>query len=494
MFEAAEVGRKVSKQEFKEQEPGLHTDLLTIQRALRESDFPVIIIVSGVEGAGKGEVVNRLNYWLDARGMQTFAYWDETDEERQRPRFWRFWRSLPPRGTIGILFGSWYTRPIIDRALGKTDAPEFGRELSRINEFERALTEDGALIVKFWFHLSKEAQQSRLRKDSKQDKKNWNVSPLAKKFAKSYKQFFRVSEQAIRETDTGGSPWHIIEAEDRRYRDLMVGKILLKALQKRLGERHSTQSHDAEPEPTPPSAARASLTVLDHLDLSPVLSDEKYDKQLLRYQRQLNALSWKAREKKRCVVAMFEGWDAGGKGGAIRRITAAIDARLYRVISVAAPTDEEKAQHYLWRFWRQLPRVGYMTIYDRSWYGRVLVERVEGFASQHEWMRAYQEINDFEQHLADHGTILLKYWLHISKDEQLRRFKEREKIPWKAHKITDEDWRNREKWDAYGEAVNEMVAHTSTEYAPWNLIPGNDKRYARVEVLKRLCKRLKEAL
>jgi len=236
------------------------------------------------------------------------------------------------------------------------------------------------------------------------------------------------------------------------------------------------------------------LTVLDGVDINKKTTEKNYEKQLKKYQKKLNALSWEARKQNRSTIAMFEGWDAAGKGGAIRRMTACIDARLYKTISVAAPTDEEKAQHYLWRFWRHIPRAGYVTIYDRSWYGRVLVERVEGFAHPIEWNRAYQEINEFEEQLVESGIILCKFWIHITKDEQLRRFKEREKTPWKVHKITDEDWRNRDKWDNYKHAINDMVIHTSTEYAPWSLIPGNDKRVARVEVLKTVCDTLEASL
>jgi polyphosphate kinase 2 (PPK2 family) len=212
------------------------------------------------------------------------------------------------------------------------------------------------------------------------------------------------------------------------------------------------------------------------------------------YQSQLNNLAWQAREARLFTVAVFEGWDAAGKGGAIRRVTQAVDARLYQAITVGAPTDEERAHHYLWRFWRHLPRAGFMTIYDRSWYGRVLVERVEGFARPDEWRRSYLEINDFEEQLVDHGVVLMKFWLHISKEEQLRRFREREQVAWKQHKITPEDWRNRERWDDYRLAVDEMVARTSTEYAPWDLVAANDKRFARIEVLRAFCTCLERAL
>ena len=488
MFEAAELGKKISKQEYDEEEPLLHTRLLKAQRALRETDMPVIVIVSGVEGAGKGEVVNRLNKWLDTRGIETSAFWEESDEERERPAYWRFWRRLPARGTIGIMFGSWYTRPIIDFVYDRIDSAEYERLLHRITQFEHMLTQDGALIVKFWFHLSREDQRKKLEKD----KKEGRTSPILKKFSKRYEEFASASEHALRMTDQGECSWHLVEAEDRRYRDLTVGRILLEALEQRLAAGGKPQL--PAPTETHEMGEDHLNTILDHVDLNSRISDREYNRSLKKYQRRLYELTWQAKQKQRSVIAVFEGWDAAGKGGAIRRLTAAMDARLYKVISVASPTDEEKAHHYLWRFWRHLPRAGYVTIYDRSWYGRVLVERVEGFATETEWQRSYQEINDFEEQLHEHGIILSKFWLHIDKDEQLRRFQEREKTPWKEYKITGEDWRNRDKWDDYKDAVNDMVAHTSTEYAPWLLIPADDKRLARTEVVKTVCRRLEEAL
>ncbi len=489
MFEAAELGRKVSKKNFAIEEPQLHTQLLEVQRELRQSNIPVIVIVSGVEGAGKGAVVNRLNAWLDTRGIETNAFWDESDEERERPRFWRFWRRIPERGSIGIMFGSWYTRPIIDFVFGKTNTSEYEQELRRINKFERMLTEDHALIVKFWFHMSKREQKKQLKKENK-DKKH---SPLLKKFSKRYEKFSNASEHAIRLTDHGECPWHIVEATDRRYRDLSVGRILLKSIQQKLNSQ-MPKAAEKSLESDASMAPGEAITILDHVDLSQTLSDQRYKRQLAKYQRQFYKLAWAAKQKKRSSIAVFEGWDAAGKGGGIRRLTAAMDARLYKVISIASPTDEEKAHQYLWRFWRHLPRSGYVTIYDRSWYGRVLVERVEKFAREAEWKRSYLEINDFEEQLFDQGIIISKFWVHIDKKEQLRRFKEREKTPWKAHKITDEDWRNRERWDDYKTAINDMVSHTSTEFAPWTLVSGNDKKVARIEILKTFCDRIEQAL
>jgi polyphosphate:AMP phosphotransferase len=493
MFEAAEVGRKVSSKEFKDRERELHTELLRVQRELRSAEIPVIVIVSGVEGAGKGSVVKRLYEWLDARGLQTNAFWDETDEERERPFFWRFWRVQPPKGTIGILFGSWYTRPIVDQVFGRISAADLDRQLLRIAEFERMLSADGALIVKFWYHLPQEEQRKRLKRDLKEGRKNLSTK-IAKKFSKHYDSFAAVSERAIRATDSGTSPWYVVEATDARYRDLTTGTTLLAAMKERLADGQAAGDGNETHEPRTPQTPDATVTILDEVDLSARLSEAKYANRLAEAQERLGALSWEVHKHQRNVVAVFEGWDAGGKGGAIRRAIAPIDARLFRVISVAAPTDEERAQHYLWRFWRHVPRAGYFTIYDRSWYGRVLVERVEGFARPDEWMRAYREINAFEEQLVEHGTILLKFWLHIDPDEQLRRFKQREVTPWKQHKITEEDWRNRDRWDAYRQAVNEMVVRTSTALAPWTLVAGNDKKAARVQVVDTFCQRIEDVL
>jgi len=485
MFSAVELGHKVARKEYKKRERELHTQLLETQRRLRESDITLLVIVAGVEGSGKGHVVTQLNTWLDNRSITTNAYWEETDEVRQRPHLWRYWRDLPARGCIGIMFGSWYTRPIIDHAFDRIDEDDFRNDLNQIADLERHLTEDGVIVLKLWYHLSVESQEQRLLEDHKQLE---IVSPYLEKHASRREIFTRISEIAIRETDQSYSPWHLIEAEDPFYRDLTTGEILLQTMRERLDMEEDWKAQSKTgffvSEENLPDSGRS---VLDLVDLSSHLSSKDYETQLDHYQALAQQLAWQARAAGVNTLLVFEGWDASGKGGAIRRLTHPIDARLYRVISVAAPTDEEKARHYLWRFWRQIPRKGYMTIYDRSWYGRVLVERVEKFATHREWFRAYQEINSFEEQLTDHGCVVLKFWLHIDPDEQLRRFQEREKIPWKAHKITEEDWRNRERWHDYSHAVTDMVERTHSPLAPWHLIPANDKKYARVAVLKAFC-------
>ncbi len=493
MFEAVELGRQESKATFKTKERQIRGELLKIQRQLREAGRPVVIIVAGVEGGGKGELMNRLNKWLDTRGLQTHAFWDDTDEERERPGHWRFWRCLPPRGEIAMMFGAWYHDPITRRVLDQISEAELDQEMLRINQLEQMLIGDGVLIVKIWLHLSRGVQPKRLKKRLKAPKPA-PIRRREKKLAARYDVFVDVAERVIRLTDTMESQWHVIEADDKRYRDLTAGQVLLSVLQAALqehrrGDRRAVIHHLAAPVGTDNDAS-----VLDRLDLSLALDPDEYRKQLSFYQRRLNELAWSAYDQKHSLVAVLEGWDAAGKGGTIRRLTAAVDARLYRVISIGAPTDEELAHHYLWRFWRHLPRAGYMTIYDRSWYGRVLVERVEELAEPFEWMRAYREINNFEEQLTEHGVMVAKFWIHISQDEQLARFRARESIAWKQYKISDEDWRNRGKWDTYVQAVNNVIEHTSTANAPWTLIAGNDKKYARIQVLKTLCERLEASV
>jgi polyphosphate:AMP phosphotransferase len=497
MFETAELGRSVGKEEFEAEVSKLRLELLVAQHELQEAGVPVIVLLAGADGAGKGETVKRVLEWLDTRGLDTHAFAAPTDEERERPRWWRYWMRLPPRGRIGIFFGSWYSEPLVERAFGRLSRARYDRVLSEIAFFEQMLAEDGALVVKLWIHLSKKGLRRRLRRLEDDPATRWKVRKADWKHFRKYDRYIEASEHAIRRTDTTHAPWTLVEATDERYRDLMAGRTLLERFRSRLGSAGPDRRAGApagSPAPPPAVSKEASLTILDRVDLGKKLSPEAYARRLESAQGRLGRLVRAAFEKKRSTVVVFEGWDAAGKGGNIRRITAAMDPRTYRVISVAAPTDEEKAHHYLWRFWRHVPRAGYVTLYDRSWYGRVLVERVEGFARPAEWSRAYLEINDFEHQLVSHGVTLAKFWLHLDPKEQLRRFQEREAVAWKRHKIGPEDWRNREKWGAYADAVSDMVARTSTADAPWTLVAATDKRWARVRVVESLCARLEEAL
>ncbi|HSF48289.1 MAG TPA: polyphosphate:AMP phosphotransferase [Burkholderiales bacterium] len=492
MFESAELGHTIDRNTYAKEAPKLRESLLEAQLELAETArFPVIILISGADGTGKREVVHLLNEWMDPRHIQTHAMSDHpTDEESERPDMWRFWRALPPKGKIGIFFGSWYTRPVLLRVFGKTKDSELDQSLDDIVRFEKMLTDEGALLLKFRLHLSKQRQQQRLRELENNPATRWRVTRREWEYFKHYDKFNRVTAHALRHTSSACAPWTVVEGTDERYRSLTVARVLLEAIRKRLDASAAPQSAPAAPIERPMD----DLHLLRTLDLSQRLPKKTYAQELEKYQGRLNLLTRHRNFKKISVIAVFEGFDAAGKGGSIRRITGALDARQYQVIPIAAPTEEERAQPYLWRFWRHLPRRGSIAIFDRSWYGRVLVERVEGFCSVADWMRAYGEINDFEDQLIAHRTVLAKFWLSISQEEQLARFREREKTRFKRHKITAEDWRNREKWETYEQAVCDMVERTSTENAPWTLVEANDKYFARITILKTLCRRINAVL
>ncbi|MBI4913048.1 MAG: polyphosphate:AMP phosphotransferase [Acidobacteria bacterium] len=492
MFESAELGHRVEKEAYTLEVSGLREALLDSQYDLvAAKKFPVILLVAGVDGAGKSAVVSTLNEWMDPRHVQTNGFDAPTDEELHRPYMWRYWRALPPKGKIGIFDGSWYTWPINECGNGRIGHEVLDQDMELVRRFEQMLIDEGALILKFWMHLSKGVQKKRLTKLEADPKTSWRVTPRDWKHFKRYDALREAAERALRLTSTADAPWIVVEATDARYQKLTVGRVLLQALRARL-DRPSTGPAAVKAPPAPP--ALDGLNVLRALDLSKRMERVDYDRELEAWQGKLSVLTRHKRFKERAVVLVFEGSDAAGKGGSIRRITQAVDARLCRIVPIAAPTEEERAQPYLWRFWRHLPGRGKILIFDRSWYGRVLVERVEGFCAEADWMRAYGEINDFEAQIAKSKAILAKFWLAISPEEQLRRFQERQETPFKRFKITEEDWRNREKWPAYEAAVCDMVARTSTEIAPWTLVESEDKLYARIKILRTLCERIEEAL
>jgi AMP-polyphosphate phosphotransferase len=491
MFETVQVGHKLRKSTFRRREPKLRSRLLELQYQLLERrEFPVLILVNGLDGAGKSETVNLFNEWMDPRHIRTVAFGKTTDWERERPEMWRFWQSLPPKGHIGILFGSWYTDPIEQRVFGGEKRAELERRLESIRHFERMLVAEGALLLKLWFHLSRDAQEQRLEEISSNRKTAWRVTKDEWKQFRRYGAYVKAAEHALGESGTGEAPWEIIDGSDHEFRSLTAGSLLADRLASRLAGKRPALTPPQPPQ-APPLDGR---TLLKSFDYTRSLERDEYKKKLVKLQGRLNMLMRDDRLKDRSLIVVFEGMDAAGKGSTIRRITQALDARFYRVIPIAAPTEEERAQPYLWRFWRHVPGHRRTAIFDRSWYGRVLVERVEGFAAEPDWMRAYHEINDFEEQLTEAGAIVAKFWMAITPGEQLRRFKEREKTAYKRYKITPEDWRNRKKWPAYEIAVNDMVERTSTETAPWHVVASDDKLYSRIEVLKRLCKQIEDSL
>jgi len=492
MFESANLEHRVDKAAYKREALKLRQALLDTQYDLKEDGrFPVLVVIAGVEGAGKSETVNQLNEWMDPRHILTSAFAEPSDEERERPSQYRFWRAMPPKGKIGIFFGAWHTDPVLQRVLGDMGDGEFQREIGEIQRLEKMLADEGVLLLKYWFHLSRRQQRKRLEELEADPKTRWRVSDLDWKYFKLYKKFIKVCDPFLRKTSTAQAPWVVVPGANPRYRTLTVCRHLLAAVRERLAEKTPKRTADRIP-PLPAPVDR--LNVLRALKLDQPTTKDEYKKELEKWQGRLAVAARDRRFGKVSVIALFEGNDAAGKGGALRRVTSALDARRYTNIPIAAPTEEERARPYLWRFWRHVPRRGRFAFFDRSWYGRVLVERVERFADEADWMRAYSEINDFEQALTRHGVVLVKFWLAISKDEQFRRFKRREQVAFKRFKITEEDWRNRKKWDAYEGAVCDMVDRTSTAIAPWTLVEANNKYHARLKVLKTLCRALEDAL
>lgn len=483
---------RLSKKDYQVKAARLREQLVQLQVELKHVPFKVLLILAGPEGAGRGSLLHTLAEWLDPRGVETFSYHAPTGSELAHPHQWRFWRSLPGIGRIGLYAGSWYTETLREEARGQRALRHVAHEAERIRDFEKLLADGGTLIVKVWLQLSKEAQGRRLRSLRAEPATAWRVTEEDWHHHRIYDRLAKTARLIRAKTDRPGARWNLIDAEDERARDLAVGQLLLDQFrqQQRKFARLPRARAPRKVKPLRPSGLRR----LTALPLDQDLSEKDYDALREKWLGRLNRAVRAALGKGRSIVFAFEGWDAAGKGGAIRRLTSAIDPRDYSVIPVAKPTPEEKHAHYLWRFWRDVPRDGRMTIFDRSWYGRVLVERLEGFCREDEWKRAFEEINDFERELTGHGTIVLKYWLHVSHAEQLRRFREREATPHKRHKMNAEDWRNRGKRAAYEVAVGDMLALTDKKNAPWHLVPADNKRFARLEVLRTASRQIEAAL
>jgi polyphosphate:AMP phosphotransferase len=487
MFKDTKIdSESISKSDFEAQISQLRVDLINAQFDLTKANFSVLILLVGNDRAGVDHVADRINEWMDARYIDTRIFGAPYEEEQQRPRFWRYWNALPAQGRTGLYGGAWPLNIIADRVNRKFKKKDFDRWIERANQLEQKLTDDGTLVLKFWVNLPRKALKARLKAAKKDPDRSWSVGELDWQVFERYAEIAKPINKFIEATDTEYAPWNIIDGSDGNYRDLKIVSSIRDAIVERLAAPEK-EVHAAEVPGTYPD-------LLGEVDLLQSLGKKEYNQKLDKYQRRFHRLMRQAHEAGISPVLAFEGWDAGGKGGTIRRLTNALPSRSYRVIPIAAPTSEEKARHYLWRFWRQLPRAGNAVIFDRTWYGRVTVERIEGFATDEEWQRAYKEINDFEEQLAERGMMVLKFWLHISNAEQLTRFQSREVTDYKKYKITDEDYRNREKWDDYVLAVNEMIAKTSTPQAPWHIVPANDKRFARIFVLQTVCDALEKAL
>jgi polyphosphate:AMP phosphotransferase len=481
-------GRRLTRLEYEHELPKLQDRLLDAQFDLRkDAARAVALVVTGIPAAGRSEVVNELLGWLDPKLVTVYGFREPNEVERERPELWRYWRVMPPKGRMVILHSGWYGEYLRNAAREPGRSREHvAREIERIVNLERMLVADGVAVVKVHLHVDPQTQRRRLRKLMKDRITRWRVTDEDRWMAAHYRRVEKSFEQCLRATEQPGAPWHLVDGTDREHRALEVGRRLLAGLTGTIG-----QVHPARARALP--SRRLAAVKLPTRPPPGRLAEEDYDHRLEELQGRLARLSRRHRFARHSVVVAFEGMDAAGKGGAIRRITTALDARQYRVVSISAPTPEELARPYQWRFWFHLPPRGNYTIFDRSWYGRVLVERVRGLAAPRDWRRAYAEINEFERQLVEHRVIVAKFWLSVSRAEQLARFKERDRNPLKRFKVDPEDWVNRRHWNDYQGAAREMIARTSTPHAPWVVVPADDKRVARLAVLRALCDRIEES-
>lgn len=500
MLEQIDLTKKISKKEYRKLMEELSAKLSLLQRECKNLKIPIVVLFEGIGASGKGTQIRSLIGPLDPRGFQVYATGKESEEEQMRPFLWRFWKNMPAKGVINIFDRGWYRKVLVDRFDKKTSPVQLEHAYDEINTFERQITDDKTVLIKFFLYISKKEQTKRFDKLLSDKESAWRVTKDDLKRNKNYKEYSVMVEEMLEKTDTAHAPWNVIEAMNREFAAVKILSVMVNQLEQ------VVKDHENETK-APKAVIDAAVNLgngipgmllksssLERADLSLTLTKEEYKIKIDELQNKLSDLHNQLYRKRIPVIIAFEGWDAGGKGGAIKRLTGKMDPRGYAVHPTASPNDIEKAHHYLWRFWNTFPKAGHISIYDRSWYGRVMVERVEGFCTTDEWKRAYKEINDMEKHCANFGAVVLKFFMHIDRDEQERRFNERIENPEKQWKITEEDWRNREKWDLYEVAINEMLLKTSTLYAPWIIVEGNSKYYARVKVLETVVRALEERL
>jgi len=477
---------ELKKKELHKLVDSIRHELIELQQEVRYASFPVIVLFEGIDGAGKHETCDDLYEWMDPRWLKTRAYDKPTEEDLMHPRYWRFWRDLPADGEISLFLHAWTSLPLFKKTRRILSEDQFQERLIGINNFEKTLQQNGALIIKFFFNLNHEQQHQRLVKLSSDDLLAWKINPTDWEQLELYDQYVIASKKLIASSQ---QPWFMVDGSDEKNRSIQIAKIIIKSIRTRL--KHDKETSRKQKTSILKLCPKANR--LGAVDLSQKIEKEVYNQKLKELQSEISSLQRIAYKNKIPSIFVFEGWDAAGKGGAIRRLMRALDSRQYEVIPIAAPTKLELSKHYLHRFWTRIPRAGRIAVFDRSWYGRVLVERIESFATQEEWRQAYDEINDFESQFIDYGGIVCKFWLHISPEEQLKRFVDRKHIPHKTWKLSEEDWRNRKKWPEYLNAVEDMFELTSKP-VPWQIIPANQKQFARINVLEIISSAYKKRL
>lgn len=489
MLENALVNKNKSVN-YKDMSKQLEDNLCTLQQKIKEKKLPVIILLEGWGASGKGQLISDIIKMLDSRFFKVYSTMPANEYEKRYPLMKRFWANIPAYGMMSIMDRSWYQELAIAKLEDGVSDEEYERRIHEVNTFERQLTDDGYLVIKLFLHISRQEQKKRFVKLKEDSATKWRVTELDKKRNKNYDIYYKQFDDMLTKTSTPYCQWKIIDTTDRQFTRFQVFNILVSQITNAVNTQRTYNTADLHENVSYAPMPKLADVRLEGKTVQPT----KYFEELKKAQKELAKIHGKLYKKKIPVVMVFEGWDAAGKGGAIKRIGTALDPRGYEAVPIAAPDQKELNHHYLWRFWNNLPKTGHITIFDRSWYGRVMVERIEKFTPEERCKMAYREINEFEQELADSGIIVLKFWLQIDKDEQLRRFTERQNTPAKQWKITDEDWRNREKWDAYEKAVDEMIQKTSTTTAPWNIIEANNKMYARLKIMNIIIDKLNDVI
>lgn len=463
--------------------------LYELQLKIKEAKLPVLVLLEGWSAAGKGSVIGRLIKNIDPRFFRVAAMARPTEEDLRRPFLYRFMKDIPGAGSFAFYDGGWIEQTTTEFLRGQLYEQDYAARLESIQRFERQLTDNGYLVMKFFLHIDREEQQRRLEALRADKDTAWRATDFDLWQNTHYKKCRKVFDHALAMTNTPAAPWYILDASDPKWTELQALETLVQGI-------HVALQNQAKSVPLLPNTfPLVTMPLLSQVTLEgKTLEEEDYRRQLKALQKQLGELHNRLYRRRVPVVIAYEGWDAAGKGGNIKRLTEALDPRGYEVHPIASPEPYAKARHYLWRFWTRLPKDGHIAIFDRTWYGRVMVERLEGFCSENDWQRAYNEINEFERELTDWGAVVIKFWVQIDKQTQLLRFNERQNDPAKQWKITEEDWRNREKWDAYETAVNEMLQKTSTANAPWHILESVDKKYARIKALQITADALEKAL
>lgn len=488
MLKEWEKSEKPSEEEIKARLEAVKEKLARQQLLIKEKKVPVLVVLEGWGTAGKGYAIGQIIQNIDPRFFKVVSMQKKTEDDKRKPFLYRHFAKIPEAGQFVFLDTAWMDEITEERLHGTISEDVYANRIESVRRFERQLTDNGYLVMKFFLHISKKEQSRRIAQLEHQKDTTWRVSKKDLWQNEHYEKCMDVFSGYLKNTNMPSAPWYIIDAKSRKWRELQIMEILTQGIDIALSNSQMAVPLLQNVFPL------ERMPLLSEVPLDKTISDEDYKKELKQLRQRLGELHNRLYRKKVPVIIAYEGWDAAGKGGNIKRITSALDPRGYEVHPIASPEPHEKARHYLWRFWTRLPKTGHIAIFDRTWYGRVMVERLEGFCSENDWKRAYHEINEFEKELHDWGAVIIKFWVQIDKDTQLERFTERQNTQEKQWKITEEDWRNRDKWDQYEQAVNEMIAKTSTTYAPWHILESVDKKYARIKAMKIVVEELEKAL